>query len=178
MAESTGEPSPNDAALSKRIQDYFNSPEGRQNFYEGFVSRSDAIKLNEIAERESRRYQFPSDEGGVHQGGPSGETVKNAVQIAIQRKQCQDLGHAWQADSEAFALICVRCGLRKLGPRGLPLPKWPAPGTNPNWGAEDPFGPEELDEPEEADPHLMCLWCGMVCDDLEALDLHEEECEP
>lgn len=163
MAESSGEPSPGDAALSKRITDYFNSPEGRQNFYEGFVSKSDLAKLTEIAQRESRRYQFPSNEGSIHQGGPSSETVRKALKEAT----CRTHGHAWAPSNSGPSWDCVRCGLRMQ----LGMGRWP----------DDDVASVDLDEEdevEEADPHLMCLWCGMVCDDLEALDLHEEECEP
>ena len=24
----------------------------------------------------------------------------------------------------------------------------------------------------------ICIWCGKICESIEALDLHEEECEP
>ena len=35
------------------------------------------------------------------------------------------------------------------------------------------------EEAEANDPyHRICIWCGKLCDSLEALDEHEDECAP
>ena len=38
----------------------------------------------------------------------------------------------------------------------------------------EPEPPESSDE----ELHLLCLWCGKVCDDIEARYAHEDECAP
>lgn len=166
MAESTGSPSPDDAALNKRITDYFNSPKGRQHFFEGFISKSEAAKLYEIAKLESQPkswgYVFPSGQVGLPQGGPSSEEVK------FKLKLCKEAGHNWELASDKYAYECKRCGLQRIGPSGAG--NWP--------GATLEEEADEADEADEDDLLLMCLWCGKLCTDHDALDLHEDECAP
>jgi hypothetical protein len=163
VAEIAGQPPSGDAgdALSKRITDYFNSPEGRKHFLEGFVSKSDAYKLAEIAQRESRRYRFPPEQVGLPQRSPSSE------EMMFRNQVCQEVGHNWELSSGTFAFECSRCGLMKMGPNGAG-----------NWPGATPEEEVDPDEPDEADLALMCLWCGKLCADHDALDLHEDECAP
>lgn len=160
MAESTGGPPPDPyGALNKRIQDYFNSPKAQQHFYEGFQQRAGiAPTLNEFKARESRRYKLPSSQSSLYEGVPSSQALI-----------CREHGHNWAIQSQAqdgFVTYweCMRCGFMRtdVGRTGAS----PEP--------EEPPEPE----PEEDDIDLMCVWCGRLCIDLDALDQHEIECEP
>ena len=177
MAESTGGPSSSDDALSKRIKDWFNSPQGQHHFQEGFAKNSQFLNINQFKEREDKsakgwRYEFPSQQGGVHQGSSPGKALT----------LCETMGHnwsdAWQSDDKFVSIQeCSRCHLIRQKAKQQ------------DWGLmqmnENLMTKEEMEkmllaepEPEEADPLLMCLWCGKVCDDIEARYAHEDECAP
>jgi hypothetical protein len=181
MAESSGETPPDDPDernqyWTDRINGYFASPEAQQHFLSGFQGQQGQyLDLQGFKERErkirSTGHSVTYRQGELRQGGPSGEKV------TIPQK-CRDLGHAWASAPvpavNAFIVEhqCSRCGvIRMENPVGktvdipVDIPKWTIPQ-------------EMLLAPIEPDPHLICIWCGKVCDDLEALDTHEEECEP
>lgn len=186
MAESTGGPSSSDDALSKRITDWFNSPQGQQHFQEGFAQKSQYLNLHQFKEREAKsakgwRYEFPSKQGGVHEGSSPGQ--------AMNFTKCDVLGHiwsdAWESDDKFVRIQkCIRCHLVRQQKK---QEDWSFKQDYGLWQMNEHLLTKEqaeealaLPEPESSDEdlHLMCLWCGKVCDDIEARYAHEDECAP
>lgn len=77
MAESA-ERSPSEDPLSRRIREYFASPQARQHFQEGFAQASTFIPaLNEVTRRNSK----PVSESELREGSEAGEEDEVEIEL-------------------------------------------------------------------------------------------------
>ena len=160
MAESPGDPASEDP-LSKRIRDYFNTPEAKANFLSGFQGAGATfLSLQDFKKRKSALQWYPGfratdSQGRIQAGGATGQKVNPL---------CQKLGHDWREASSARLSICLRCGVERT------LSNFPIEAV------DDEGMP--IEEDEDVDTDLICIWCGSLRRDLDDLERHEEECAP
>jgi hypothetical protein len=183
------------------MREYWGSQEARDAFIEGFAgpkgfTQAQREHIADLARKESedRRYRFPPKQGSFHEGLPPGQ--------ALNVPKCDILGHnwsqAWESDDKFVTIQeCVRCRIVRQQTKQ----DWGLNQMNQHMTPEDILGmdmetykkfrlnmltKEQAEqemllaepEPEEADPDVMCLWCGLVCNDIEARYAHEDECAP
>jgi hypothetical protein len=201
VAESSTQPPSGDAdrdALRKRIQDYIDSGKALQYVKEGFAQAGGGtpfLSLQDFKDRESRlRQQRQRDwygvthgQGQLHQGSTSGPQMKGGHHNPLPgdrglhqanfsqgfNPRCAKQGHDWKPTGPK-SLSCSRCGItRSVSDEGAV--QYSNPRFEQEVDAVEDFMNAE-DEIEEAS--RICIWCGKVCETIEALDLHEEECEP
>lgn len=177
MAEESTDPDPaND--LGRRITEYFNSPEAKEHFLQG-ASQADTpfLSLQDFKKRESGRFSKSLSQGSVPEGNEVSKALKKkqerfeSLNRAFSKpkpkvtyttakkvtKECHLYGHLWRPTADSFVEVCERCGTETLLRNAV----------------EDFLADED-----EEQATRTCIWCGEVCASVEALDLHEADCEP
>ena len=184
MAESTGDPPPEPDQSHdywhKRIQGYIDSGQAAHYVQEGFAQASQGtfLDLEGFKKRESRGNRPEISQGQLHQGNTSSPKMTGGHHNPGPDKalmQCKSLGkHDWKEHFSANVYVCRLCGLeRSVSAEGAVQYKH-ATKVIPVDAVEEWLA----DENEVEEASRICIWCGKVCDSIEALDLHEEECEP
>ena len=195
MAEAADHAASEDGLLRDRINGWLNTPKAQIAFQEGFLGVNGItqgfLSLDQFKKRESKasksdpgqRQSF--SQGGLSEGDAASEKLKwfpgvattsNSAQWKIVQSNntgsivskkvaqeqlnaafpCAKEGHLWEMDESAFGSSCTRCGKHR--------PKAPAL-KNPRWEEQNP------------DPLLQCYYCSKQCENAEALEAHEVECD-
>ena len=113
--------------------------------------------------------------GGHHDPLPGDRKMKQIANTFMDAR-CRLNGHQWVEVAPKILVWSICSTERKVSKEGA------VSYTSGQILLDDPeIDPVEdwvRDEDDEEPLTRMCLWCGKVCESLEALDLHEEECEP
>ena len=191
MAESTGDPPPEPDQSHdywhKRIQGFIDSGQAAHYVQEGFAQASQGtfLDLEGFKKRESRGNRPEISQGQLHQGSTSGDAAWPPPKKLTgghhnpgpdkELMHCRGKGkHDWKEHLTANVYVCRYCGLeRSVSAEGAVQYKHATKVLGMS-AVEEWLADEE--EVEEAS--RICIWCGKVCDSIEALDAHEEECEP